>query len=250
MNAVYILLFFVFGTVLGSFYNVVGLRLPKNISFAKGRSYCPNCKRTLLWYELIPVISYIIQGGKCRNCNSKISLLYPSIELLTGVIFAFSFYKIGFDIELLMAISLMSMLIIVFVTDLSYMLIPNKILLFFLPLFIIIRIINPLNPWWTSISGAVFAFLLIAIIIIVSKGGMGAGDMKLFGVLGLVLGFKNVLLTFFLASLIGTIIGGFQRLTKQIEKGQPIPFGPSIVIATIITYFYGSIIVDWYLQLL
>jgi|SRR5690625_1064521 len=250
MKAVYILLFFVFGTVLGSFYNVVGLRLPKNISFAKGRSYCPNCKRTLLWYELIPVISYIIQGGKCRNCNSKISLLYPSIELLTGVIFAFSFYKIGFDIELLMAISLMSMLIIVFVTDLSYMLIPNKILLFFLPLFIIIRIINPLNPWWTSISGAVFAFLLIAIIIIVSKGGMGAGDMKLFGVLGLVLGFKNVLLTFFLASLIGTIIGGFQRLTKQIEKGQPIPFGPSIVIATIITYFYGSIIVDWYLQLL
>lgn len=250
MKAVYILLFFVFGTVLGSFYNVVGLRLPKNISFAKGRSYCPNCKRTLLWYELIPVISYIIQGGKCRNCNSKISLLYPSIELLTGVIFAFSFYKIGFDIELLMAISLMSMLIIVFVTDLSYMLIPNKILLFFLPLFIIIRIITPLNPWWTSISGAVFAFLLIAIIIIVSKGGMGAGDMKLFGVLGLVLGFKNVLLTFFLASLIGTIIGGFQRLTKQIEKGQPIPFGPSIVIATIITYFYGSIIVDWYLQLL
>lgn len=250
MNALYMLLFFVFGTVLGSFYNVVGLRLPKNISFAKGRSYCPNCKKTLFWYELIPVISYISQGGKCRNCNSKISLLYPSIELLTGILFAFSFYKIGFDIELVMAISLISMLIIVFVTDLSYMVIPNKVLLFFLPLFIIIRIINPLNPWWTSISGAVFAFLLIAIIIIVSKGGMGAGDMKLFGVLGLVLGFKNVLLTFFLASLIGTIIGGFQRLTKQIEKGQAIPFGPSIVIATIITYFYGSRIVDWYLQLL
>lgn len=249
MKLFFIILFFILGTVLGSFYNVVGLRQPKKISFTRGRSYCPTCKKTLKWYELIPVLSYVFQGGKCRQCGQGISFLYPAMELFTGFLFSFSFYKIGFDLELIMALALMSMLVILFVTDLSYMLIPNKILLFFLPIFIVLRIANPLDPWWTSITGALVIFLLIALIILVSKGGMGAGDMKLFGVLGLVLGLKNVLLTFFLASLIGTLIGGYQKIRKQIERGQAIPFGPSIVIATVITYFYGSILIDWYLQL-
>lgn len=249
MKLTYTIIFFILGSVLGSFFNVVGLRQPKKITFVKGRSYCPNCKKTLNWYELIPILSYVFQRGKCRKCGKKISLLYPSMEVLSGFLFSFSFYKIGFHMELILAFALMSMLVILFVTDISYMLIPNKILLFFLPIFIILRIINPLEPWWTSITGSLVIFLLIALIIIISKGGMGAGDMKLFAVLGIVLGLKNVLLTFFLASLIGTFIGGYQKLTKKIEKGEAIPFGPSIVIATIITYFYGPSLIDWYLQL-
>src|SRR5699024_4736589 len=131
-----------------------------------------------------------------------------------------------------------------------YMLIPNKLLLFFLPIFIILRIIEPLTPWHSSITGAIVGFVLLAFIIIASKGGMGAGDMKLFGVLGLVLGLKKVLLTFFLASLFGALLGGVLILLKIINRKQAIPFGPYIVLAALISYFYGDDIISLYNNLL
>lgn len=201
--------FFLFGTTFGSFYNVVGLRVPKNIPFVNDHSHCPNCDHRLRWHELIPVASFIWQKGRCRNCDTRISPLYPSMELLTGLLFAYSYFIFGFQLELITAILFISLLVIISVSDIAYMLIPNKFLIFFLPLLIIIRIIVPLNPWYDMIIGAFLGFALIALIIFISKGGMGAGDMKLFFVLGIVLGWKQVLLTFFLASLIGTIFGIF-----------------------------------------
>lgn len=250
METFFIIVFFLFGTLFGSFFNVVGLRVPKKISFAKGRSFCPSCKRTLTMYELIPVVSFLIQRGKCRNCQTKISIIYPVTEIVTGFLFAFCYYKLGFTVELITALLLMSMLMILFVTDVKYMLIPNNVLLFFLPLFIIMRIINPLTPWHSSITGSVIGFVLLAVIIIVSKGGMGAGDMKLFGVLGIILGLANVLLTFFLASLFGALVGSILIWSKIIKRKQPIPFGPYIIVATIITYFYGDSIITVYMSLL
>lgn len=127
-----LILLFLLGVLFGSFYNVAGLRLPIKQSFSKinDRSYCPNCRKQLAWYELIPVISYLLQSGKCRGCNSKISLIYPMGEIMTGLLFALSFIRFGMHAELIMAILLVSMLMIIFVADLSYMLIPNKILLF------------------------------------------------------------------------------------------------------------------------
>lgn len=250
MQLFYIITFFVFGTVFGSFFNVVGLRVPKNIPFHNDRSFCPNCKKQLRYYELIPIVSYLLQKGKCRNCKSKISFMYPFVELITGLLFTFSFLKLGFQLELIVALLLISLLIIIFVSDYTYMLIPNKILIFFLPLFIIARIIIPLDPWFDPIIGAVVGYVLIALIIIISNGGMGAGDMKLFGVIGIVLGWKNVLLTFFLASLFGALIGGIFMLIKKVNRGEPIPFGPFIVLGTIISYFYGDTLIDIYLSLL
>lgn len=249
MAVTYTVFMFIIGLFLGSFYNVVGLRVPKKETFVTGRSYCPKCKKTLSWYELIPVLSFLFLRGKCRKCGAKIAWIYPAIELMTGVMFAFSYYKIGFSLELLLALSFVSMLMIIFVSDISYMLIPDKVLLFFLPIFIILRILLPFDPWWSPIVGAIASFLLIALIIIVSKGGMGAGDMKLFGLLGIVLGLKHVFLAFFLACLIGTIIGGIQMLRKRVKKGEPIPFGPSIVLAALITYFYGDLLISFYMQL-
>lgn len=246
MEMFFVIVFFILGILFGSFFNVVGLRVPKNMSFSTGRSFCPTCKTTLTAFELMPIISFVIQGGKCRYCKEKISYIYPITEIVTGILYAFSYYKFGFTSELIMALLLMSMLMILFVTDLQYMLIPNKILLFFLPLFIIMRFINPLIPWHQSITGAIGGFGLVAIIILVSKGGMGAGDMKLFGVLGIVLGLYSVLLTFFLAAFFGAVIGGILMLFKIIGRRQPIPFGPYIVMATIVTYFYGKPIIDIY----
>src|SRR5690625_3860285 len=173
-------IFFLFGILFGSFFNVVGLRVPQKLSFHNDRSFCPRCKSQLSWYELIPVVSYFIQRGKCRHCQTRISYIYPFIEFSTGLLFLFSYIKIGFQTELLTALFLASMLMILFVTDMTYMLIPNKILLFFLPIFILMRILSPLTPWYDPIIGAFVGFLLIAVIIFVSKGGMGAGDMQLF----------------------------------------------------------------------
>lgn len=246
MDTYYIIVFFMFGLLFGSFFNVVGLRVPKKISFVVDRSYCPTCKQQLRASSLIPVLSYILQGGKCKECQMPISKLYPTIELLTAILFAFSYYKIGFQLELITAILFISMLMILFVTDITYMLIPNKILLFFLPLLIIMRTITPLTPWYSALVGASVGFFLVAIIIIVSRGGMGGGDMKLFGVIGIVLGFPNVLLAFFLSTLLGAFIGGVLLLLKIIERKQPIPFGPYIIVATLITYFYGELVIEWY----
>lgn len=246
MENLLIFFFFLLGLIFGSFFNVVGLRLPKNIPFANDRSICPNCKHQLAWFENIPLISFIVQRGKCRYCKENISYIYPTIELLTGILFAVSFAKVGLSLELITALLLMSMLIIILVTDIKYMLIPNKVLMFFFPLLLVMRLIVPLNPWWSAAAGCLTGVLVIAVIILISHGGMGGGDMKLFGVIGLVLGVKEVLLAFFLSCMIGAIIGMSLLLFKIIGRKQPIPFGPYIVVGTIITYFYGDFLIDWY----
>lgn len=250
MEYYWIFVFFLFGTILGSFYNVVGLRLPKGISFHKGRSFCPNCKRQLRAFELIPVLSFLIQKGACRHCQKKISFIYPVIELLTGILFAYSYIHFGLTLELITSLLLVSMSMILIVTDLSYMLIPNKILLFFLPLFIVMRSVQPLEPWYDSLIGGIVGFSLIMMIILVSRGGMGAGDMKLFGVLGIILGWKLTLLTLFIAALLGALIGGLLIATKIISRRQPIPFGPYIIVGTFLSYYFGEQILTYYLNLL
>ncbi|GGA82143.1 hypothetical protein GCM10008025_26720 [Ornithinibacillus halotolerans] len=154
---------------------------------------------------------------------------------------------IGFNFELLKALFLVSLCVIVFVTDMKYMLIPNKILLFFLPFFVILSFIAPLEPWWSPLVGAAAGMGIIALIIIVSRGGMGAGDMKLFGVLGIVLGLEKVLIAFFLSCLFGSVIGILLILFRIIKRKQPVPFGPYIVVATLLTYFFGDDIIQAYL---
>lgn len=250
MELYWTIFFFLIGMTFGSFFNVVGLRVPKSIPFTSDRSYCPHCKTKLKWFELIPVFSYIFLFGKCRTCKRRLSPLYPIVELMTGLLFAYSYVVFGFHVELFAAIVLISLLMIIFVTDFAYMVIPNKILLFFLPFVIVARIISPLTPWYDALIGGIVGFLLIAIIILVSNGGMGAGDMKLFGIIGMILGWQNTLLTFFLAALFGAVVGLVLIMFKIIKRKQPIPFGPYIVIGAIISYFYGKEIIMLYLTLL
>ncbi|WP_099158759.1 prepilin peptidase [Virgibacillus ndiopensis] len=246
MNIIMIIFLFLLGLTFGSFFNVVGLRVPKRLPFTNDRSICPQCNHILSWFELIPVLSYLLQGGKCHHCKGKISLIYPLVELLTGFLFALSYVTIGLTSELVIALLFVSMLMILFVSDSKYMIIPDNVLLFFLPLFIIIRFMQPLDPWWSAILGAVIGFVIIASVIFISRGGMGAGDMKLFGVLGIVLGIKNVLLVFFLSCMFGAIVGILLILFKVIDRKQPVPFGPYIIIAALVSYYYGDSLLDWY----
>jgi leader peptidase (prepilin peptidase) / N-methyltransferase len=245
-----IIIFFTYGLFLGSFYNVVGLRVPINKSIISPRSACPKCGHQLKPYELIPFISYMFQEGKCRGCQSRISPIYPVFELLTGILFATAPLVIGWSGELVVTLTLISMFMIIIVSDIHYMIIPDKILIWFAGFFLLERIVWPLTPWWDSLLGAVTGFVLLLIIALVSKGGMGGGDVKLYALLGFVLGFKLVLLSFFLSTLFGAVIGGFAMLFKIVKRKQPIPFGPFIAAGTLTAYYWGLDLIDLYLQFL
>ncbi len=246
MDVVFIVLFFLYGIVFGSFFNVVGLRVPKKESIVSPPSHCTTCDRKLGVLDLVPVFSYIFLKGKCRGCGSKISFVYPFMEFVTGILFALSFYMLGFSGELVVALLFMSLLVIITVSDIAYMLIPDKVLLPFAVGLLVVRLFIPLEPWWNSLLGALVGFGILYLIAVVSKGGMGGGDIKLFFVIGLVLGMGNTLLTLFLAAIIGLIVGVI--LLKRTGRGRktPIPFGPSIAVAAVIAYFWGADFVAWY----
>ena len=249
MEIVYSIFIALFGLVLGSFYNVVGLRVPKGESIVNPPSHCTSCGRRLTAVELIPVLSYVIQGGKCKGCGVKVSPIYCVTEVATAVLFAGSYLKFGFTAELAVALLFVSLLVIINVSDIAYMLIPNKILLFFLPFLVIARIVSPLDLWWDSLLGAVVGFGILLLIAVISKGGMGGGDIKLFFLIGLVLGTVNTILTLFLASVIGMIAGIVILKIKGQGRKTPIPFGPSIALGALIAYFYGADLIEWYWQL-
>ncbi|WP_438824000.1 prepilin peptidase [Bacillus sp. JJ1773] len=244
-----LLIIFLYGIFLGSFFNVVGLRVPQNQSIVAPRSACPNCHHQLKPHELIPVLSYIIQEGKCRQCKVRISPIYPLMELLTGLLFAAAPLILGWSSELFVAWTLISLFMIIFVSDIKYMIIPDKVLLVFTGIFLLERILIPLEPWWNSLLGAAVGFSLLLFIAIISKGGMGGGDIKLFALIGLVVGLKVVLLSFFLATLYGAVFGIIGLLTGKLKRKNPIPFGPFIVAGTLTAYFYGDLILESYFRL-
>ncbi|WP_306418547.1 A24 family peptidase [Bacillus sp. AFS076308] len=210
------------------------------------RSACPTCGHQLTPFELIPVLSYMLQKGKCRGCQSRISPIYPTFELLTGLLFTLAPYVVGWSGELIVALTFISMFIIITVSDIHYMIIPDKILIWFAGIFLLERFMWPLTPWWDSLIGVVTGFLLLLIIAVVSKGGMGFGDVKLYALIGFVIGFKLVLLSFFFATLFGAVIGGLALLFRIVKKRQPIPFGPFIAAGTLTAYFWGWDLIDFY----
>jgi leader peptidase (prepilin peptidase)/N-methyltransferase len=239
---------FLYGLIFGSFFNVAGYRIPQQMSILTPRSSCPLCSKTLSASELIPVLSYMIQRRRCNSCGNAIPPFYARIELFTAFLFAWAGYRMGWSAELLAALLLISLLMIIFVTDSLYMLIPNRILLFFLPLFLGARVFSPLDPWYDCVAGGLTGFVLLFFLAVISRGGMGGGDIKLFGLLGIVLGWKLVLLSFFLSCLIGAIDGLCRIARRKGERNEPFPFGPSIVIASLASYFFGKPIMDWYFQ--
>ncbi|BCB05002.1 prepilin peptidase [Bacillus sp. KH172YL63] len=244
-----VLFILIYGLLLGSFYNVAGLRIPLKKSIVKPRSACPYCHHTLTARELVPVLSYMMQRGKCAQCKGRISPLYPLMELSTGLLFLLSYLKFGAQPELVVALTLVSLFMIITVSDIKYMVIPDKVLLFFSVLFIIERIFIPLDPWWDSLAGAIAGFSLLLLIAIISKGGMGGGDIKLFAVIGFVVGVKLMLLSFFLATLFGAVVGITGLMTGYFKRGEPIAFGPYIVIGTLLAYFFHQPILHWYFSL-
>lgn len=238
----------IIGLLFGSFFNVVGLRTPAGESIARPRSACPKCNHQLTSKELVPVFSYLFQKGACRSCGTCISPIYPSVEMATAILFTISPLLVGWSKELIVAWTLISLLMIIFVSDVTYMIIPDKVLLFFAPALLIERVFIPLTPWWDMLLGSAVGFLLLLVIALVSKGGMGGGDIKLYAVLGIVLGWKLVLLSFFFATITGTVLGLVGMGLGKVKKGKPMPFGPAIVVGTLVAYYFGNDFLEWYIH--
>jgi leader peptidase (prepilin peptidase)/N-methyltransferase len=240
-------LFFVaFGLLIGSFLNVVAIRLLKKESISFPPSHCVKCNHQLHSKDLIPVLSYMWLRGKCRYCRVPISIRYPAGELVTGLLYALAYLVIGYEKELLAALFLTSILIVITQTDLVEMLIPNKIVLVGIVGALFIRLwVHPLPLYDYLIASVAGSGALLTVGLIFSwlmkKEALGGGDVKLYVFIGLILGIKLTLLSIFIASVIGT--------NKQLVHRE-IPFGPYIAVGSLIVYYAGNSLLDWYLGLL
>lgn len=249
----YVIIFFIVGAIFGSFYAVVGYRLPKGESILKPEhSYCDNCHKRLNWYELIPVVSYIIQFGKCRNCHKKIPIMLPFIEVITGALFAVSYYSYGISYDLVIALVLSSLFSIVIVSDLTYMIIPDVVTF---TCAIIIAIINFLS---LGIKGGLFqlgsgvlTFLVMYLIMlfgnfIFKKETLGGADIKLMLIAGLVLQPILGIMVIFIASALALPVS---ILIYTTNNEHALPFGPFIV-ATILLFFLLKIDINTFVNLI
>jgi leader peptidase (prepilin peptidase)/N-methyltransferase len=252
MEIYYAIVFFIFGTILGSFYNVVGYRLPRGESIAFPSSHCTKCGHKLTPFELIPIFSFLIQRGKCTKCGDKISWFYTIFEFLTGILFATSYLVFGLSIEFLIAITFISMLIIIIISDYQTMIIPDELLIVTgILLLIEIYIKSGFNGLLTSIVNGIIMFVIMFLIkkigdFIFKKESMGGGDIKLMFIYGMVLGLPTSCISICLASFIGLPIS---LILLKNSKSHEIPFGPFLAIAAIILVLC-KIDINWIIDLM
>ena len=239
MAIYYGVVIFILGLVLGSFYTVVGERLPVNESIVTPPSHCPNCKHKLKFYELIPVLSYIFLRGKCLKCKSKIPLLSTIMEIVTGTLFTIAYIKFGISIEFFISLIFISMLIIVIVSDIRYMLICDEILIIGSIIIFILKIFEyGIKEALLSILWGTVCFIVMFLIkkigdFIFKRESMGGGDIKLMFCFGMVLGVPSSIASIFLASFIGLPIS---LIMIKNNSSHEIPFGPYLSIAALILY--------------
>ena len=240
MNFVYFLAFFMLGLFMGSFFTVVGTRLPQKENFFSGRSHCDKCKHPLSFFDMIPVLSFFLLKKRCRYCKSQIDDLSTYMELFTGILFALSYFVFGFSYDLFIALGVVSMLIIVSVTDITYFVIPDEILIFFACYFLALVILRDgvLMSLMAVLSGVVLFFVMYGIMIfgnfLFKKETLGGGDIKMMFVFGLLLHPFLGILVIFLGSLIALPMSLFILLDK---KQNIIPFGPFLLISFTFIFF-------------
>ena len=239
MNTIYLIIFFILGLHMGSFYTVIGLRLPKHQDFIKTRSHCDHCKHTLGVWDMVPVFSYLFLKGRCRYCHKKFSGLSSYMEIFSGLLYALSFFVFGFTGNLFIALGIISMLIILSVSDITYYIIPDEILIFFSGYFIILNtIMKGIVPSLLSIlSGLVlFGFMYLVMLIgnfLFKKETLGGGDIKLMFVVGLVLNPFLGLVSIFLASFLALPVSLLIMVT---QKKNMVPFGPFLISSCLIVF--------------
>lgn len=242
--------FFILGAFVGSFLDVVTNRVARGEPFLGGRSHCEKCGRNLTWKELIPVISFLIQGGKCKWCQAKLSWEYPLVEVTTGILFALTYQKIGVigeirEIgEIIFWLMIVSALTVLFIADLKYYLLPDQILLPTILLVLIrvigeIRGIGEVRVLQEEIITAVGASAFFLGLMLITRGrGMGGGDVKLAFLMGLLLGWPLTLIALYSSFISGALVSLILIALRKKRFGQIIPFGPFMIFSTFLTLFF------------
>ena len=254
----YIVLF-VFGALIGSFLNVCIYRMPRNQSIVWPASRCPSCSNPITPYDNIPIFSYyVLLRGRCRFCKQKISARYPLVEALNACFYLLVFWRFGLGwSSVIYGIFCSAMIVITFI-DYDFQIIPDRITLPGIPLGLVAGSLLLPDPFLravalgfkASVIGAISGFSFFSLVAFLSvkllkKEGMGGGDIKMMGMVGAFLGWKAVLLTTFLGSLFGSIIGIGLMVFKGREKGSLIPFGPFLALGALVSLFFGQEILIW-----
>lgn len=274
------ILFFLLGLCVGSFLNVLiyretqeeSFRVLEFKSFRKwlpswlvGRSYCDHCKKKIAWHDNIPLLSFVLLGGRCRHCRKKISIQYPLVELLTGIEFVWIYFLVSSQLAILSRFegfySLLTLLVwlligtsllTIFVADLKFQIIPDVavfagIIGALLKIYFDYRFTGLAD--FSTLWSACFAALFFLFLVFITKGkGMGWGDVKLVIFLGLLLGWPEIVLCLFLAFLTGAMVAVILVIIGAKKFKDKIAFGPFLIIVAVITLFYGEVILKWYIQ--
>jgi len=262
-NPFIFILVFVVGLCFGSFLNVIVYRLPRQISVTTPPSRCPYCSYHLRALDLLPLIGYLLIKGRCRSCGIKINLRYPLVELSTGLLFLIVFSDHSWTLEFVSYTTLLYLLLGISLIDLEYRIVPNRIIaagliagfLVYFPR-ALDYIINP--PEWLlaerPLSDAFFGLLLgggiMLIIFLVSRGGMGAGDLKLMALIGFFVGLRGTAMVMLFGFLIGALTGIIFMISGKLTRKDALPFAPFLSLATLIEVLWGEQIWEWYTDLL
>jgi leader peptidase (prepilin peptidase)/N-methyltransferase len=257
VEILFIVLFALLGLVVGSFLNVCIDRLPRNESIVYPPSHCAVCQHKLAVKDLIPVFSYLSLRGRCRYCQASIPRRIFWVELATGVIFALLYWHYGLSAELGVMAFYACLFTIIFVIDLEHGLILNKVVYpGMVVAFLLALLPRPgLTQWLVAgvanaALGGAIGFVILFLIAIISRGGMGWGDVKLAALIGLATGFPLVFFSLIMGAILGGIVAVALIIAKKKTRRETIPFGPFLAVAAMITLLWGSDILNWYLGLM
>jgi leader peptidase (prepilin peptidase)/N-methyltransferase len=243
-----------FGLLVGSFLNVCICRMPKNESIVSPPSHCPECSYQIRWYDNIPLFSYLLLRGKCRGCGTHISLQYPLVELINGLLTLFLFLRFGPTLAFATLFLFCSALVVITFIDIEYQIIPDEISLSGIVIGFALSFFLKGHSWLNSLLGILLgggSLFLVAWTYqrLTGKDGMGGGDIKLLAMMGAFLGWKAVVFIIFASSLIGSIIGVSIMVLQKKDGKLAIPFGPYLAFAAVLYIFYGRPLIRWYLGL-
>jgi leader peptidase (prepilin peptidase)/N-methyltransferase len=251
---------FIIGALIGSFLNVCIYRIPRHVSIVWPSSRCPVCSEPIRPWDNIPILSFIILGGACRKCGTRISFRYPMVEALNAFFYVALLWRFGPDWPFLVFAVFCSALIVITFIDLDFQIIPDRITLAGIPAGLAAGSLLLPDPflramplgWQGSVIGAVSGFLFFYLVAvagekILKKEAMGGGDIKMMAMVGSVLGWKGIILTTFLGSLFGSVAGIIMMVFRGRERGSLIPFGPFLATGAAISLIFGQEIIFWYL---
>lgn len=253
-DTVFYIIVFLLGSVVGSFLNVCIYRMPRSMSIVAPASRCPNCNTPIRPYDNVPILSYIFLGGRCRVCKAGISIRYPLVEFLNAALYVSAFWKFGLEWHTLVYFVFCSALIVITFIDLDFQIIPDRITLPGIPIALLAGSFLMPDPFLrfsplgfkASIIGFLIGGGLFYAIAVISRGGMGGGDIKMMAMVGALTGWKSVLLTTFVGSLAGSIFGIFLMISKGKGRKTKVPFGPFLALGSLTTLFFGQEIFNWY----